>query len=254
MTDVLTDLESQRVPKSVVEALRRLREDVARLAGPNVVGMVLYGSVVRGRYRPGHSDVDLAIVLRDARPAALEALAPALRTAFRAVRLEPFILALDELHAVAQVFPVKLLSIQERHRVLSGEDPFHGLRVSGEHLRVRIEMELRNLALRLRRRFVATSDDASGLLAMLASTAVPLSLELEGLLRLLQKPVPSDDSPSSLLGAAATELGLDAAALATVARLKDGAPVEEDPVGLFGRVVESVARAAELAKQLEGRA
>ena len=63
-------------------ALRRYAPDADPILLP-LAGLLVYGGLARGRYRPGKSDVNVVVVLREAGAAALAAIAPALRTAGR---------------------------------------------------------------------------------------------------------------------------------------------------------------------------
>ncbi|HLL53168.1 MAG TPA: nucleotidyltransferase domain-containing protein [Myxococcaceae bacterium] len=244
-------IERLAAPPPVLASLRRLRDELQRAAGENLVTLAIYGGLARGRFRPGHSDINLLVVLKDGSTSALDALAQPLRTAFRSARVEPFLLTVSELAGATDVFPTKLLDIQAHHVVIAGQDPFGSLQVSREHIRLRIEQELRNLGLRLRRQYVTRSDDDASLLATLARVAVPLSVELSSLLRLTGKTVPSDDSPAGVFEGAAAAFGLDAEALADVAALKDGQSVSRAAPELYGRILATVTRAAERVDALE---
>src|SRR6516165_9638087 len=176
-------------PPAVSAALDRFKDELSRAAGQNLVALLVYGGLARGRYRPGKSDVNVAIVLRDAGPEALKAIAPALRTARRAVAVVPLILTAAEVPSAALVFPTKLLDIKDHHIVLVGENPFAKLEVPRAQVSWRIVQELRNLTLRLRHRFVAAADDRDAQTASLAALARPLAIQVAALLRLAGKPV-----------------------------------------------------------------
>jgi NAD(P)-dependent dehydrogenase (short-subunit alcohol dehydrogenase family) len=121
----------------------------------------------------------------------------------RLLRVEPFLLTADEVRHGADVFPTKFHDIAQHHVTLYGTSPFEGLKVSPAHLRLRLEQELRNLSLRLRRRYVALVDDPE-VLARAVSEVVPgFAVELQGLLSLLGKPAPKSDAPADVLAAAA---------------------------------------------------
>src|SRR5262249_12862094 len=154
-------------------------------------------------YHPGRSDANIVVLLGDVTLAALLSIAPALRTASRAVGADPLILASAEVERTAATFPVKFIDIKEHHVVLCGADPFVALEVPREHIRLRIEQELRNLSLRLRRRFMAISHSAAELAAALARVARPLALELSALLQFSGKGVPDEDRTAAILAQAA---------------------------------------------------
>src|SRR6516165_9012387 len=190
-------------PPAVSAALDRLKDELSRAAGENLVALVVYGGLARGRYRPGKSDVNVAIVLRDAGAGALKVIAPALRIARRSVAVVPLILTAAELPSTALVFPTKLLDIKNHHIVLAGEDPFSALDVPRAQMSWRIVQELRNITLRLRQRFVAAVDDKDAQTAALAGIARPLAIQFQALLQLAGKPVPADDRSATIFQATA---------------------------------------------------
>lgn len=245
-----TSLESLNIAPEARSALERLGEDISIAAGTNLTGLILYGSLARGRYRPGKSDVNIVVLLGDTTTESLAAIAPALRAAWRALRVEPFILKLSEIESMADVFPTKLLDIQAHHIVLIGEDPFVGLEVKPEHLRLRIEQELRNIALRMRRRFVSIFDNPAALAIALTDVAVSLKVELGALLRLAGKDEPAENTSAAVLQAAAAAFGLDRDALARVAAMRRDDNQADDLPELYNRVLSSVTRAAEIADQM----
>src|SRR5262249_25071672 len=79
-----------------------------------------------------------------------------------------------EIPRLAEVFPTRLLDIRDHHLLLHGEDVFAGLEIDGKLLRLRVEQELSNLSLRLRRTLVTLAADPASAAAYLASTARPL--------------------------------------------------------------------------------
>lgn len=172
-------------PPAIAAALQRLKDELTRAAGANLAGLVLYGGLARGRYRAGQGDVNLIVLLHDVSAASLAVVAPALRAAWRAAAVEPMILTPGEVHAVAVAFPTKFLDIKEHHVVLAGADAFANLDVPREAIRRRVAQQLRNLALRLRRRYLSIVDDRAAQAAALAAAARPLALEAAALLRLV---------------------------------------------------------------------
>jgi hypothetical protein len=159
------------------------------------------------------------------------------------VRADPLLLTLDEITHASDVFPTKFLAIQRQRVLLLGADPFVGLEVSREHVRIRVEQELRNLSLRLRRRFLARHDDASALQLAIHSIAAPLESALHALLWLAGHPLSPSSPPEAVLREAAVRFGLDAA---TLGRLHDGQEVEG--VGAhFEKLCRVLERAIEVA-------
>jgi hypothetical protein len=160
------------------------------------------------------------------------------------------ILTPAEVNPAAVVFPTKFLDMKDHHVVLHGADPFAGLEVPRAQVGLRIVQQLRNLTLRLRRRFVAVLDDPGAQAAALANLARPLAIELAALLRLAGKQVPPEDHTADIFRAAAAAFDADAEALARLAALRRGEPVKEDLQPLFGRLLATLARLTDCAERL----
>jgi hypothetical protein len=247
------------LPSQIAEPLARYVRQLTDTLGDRLVSLVLYGGLARGRYRPGVSDVNLALVLRDVTAAALQDAAPILRAAWREIRVEPLILAASEVPGAARAFSTKMLDIQKHHIVLAGQDIFHGLRVDPEEVRFRTEQELRNLAMRLRRRFVAVYDDPISLAEILFESAVALRANLLAMLDLAGEPPPADETSAQVFLAAGPRFGLDAGALDRLAEFRairnadgQGPPAApEDIVGLYGRIMVVADAAADAAASLK---
>lgn len=135
-------------------------------------------------------------------------------------------------------------NIQEHHVLLAGDDPFVGLEFPREHIRLRVEQELRNLLLRLRRRYIAVANNPAELTTLLVRIARPLALQLADLLRLAGKPVPAVDRTAALFAAAAAAFDLDDQALARLADLREGGPPPAGATTLAEQLLMIVARAA----------
>jgi hypothetical protein len=232
---------SPETPGHVIEALERLATELSAAAGANLAALVLYGGVARGSYRPGRSDVNVAVVLESAAPEHLEALAPALQAAWRAARVEPWLVTRGELPRLAALFPSKILDVAGCHVVLLGADSFRDLVASGELVRFRAEQALRNLALRLRRRLVATTGDPDAQARWAAEIARPLAAELAPLVTGVH---PGRDATSDVLAAASAAFGLDRATLAELAEARTSPRRVSDPGALLRRAVAVVDAAA----------
>jgi hypothetical protein len=244
-------LQALNLPAQVTAALDRMCAELSRAAGPNLAGVVLYGGLARGRYRPGRSDVNVVVLLREATGAALAAIHPPLRTAWRAIRVEPFLMTPAEVPAAAAAFSTKFLDIKEHHVLLTGEDPFVGLVIDPADVLRNVRDSLRNLRFRLRQRHFRLGDDPAELTSALAAIARPLALELAALLRCAGKGLADEDRSRAIFAAAAPAFRLDEDALQRLAELRQNERVPPDAVSLFGRVLASLDRALQAADEMK---
>lgn len=235
----MTDPELE---KRLDRLVQRLRE----AAGGNLLGVALYGGLVKGRYTPGISDINVLVVLADAGLPSLLPLAPTLTEALRESLVVPFLATPDDLRSSAVLFPVKILDIQLAHRVLWGDAHLSDVRVEPSSLRLRAMQELKNAELRLRLQVVERGADPDTMWRALTHSLPKLAVTLETLLRARGMEVPADRP--SLLRAAARELGIAPERMDRVAALR-----RVDPRPPEAEVVERLAEYFQILALIERR-
>ena len=119
--------------------------------GSDLAAVVVHGSSVRGGYREGQSDIDVVVVLeRDGR-ATLEAAGEVIHKARSSYGIEAMIVTIGEIGGAADVFPLLYDDLGRESVCVHGGNPFARIVVSDTHRRLRIEQELRESRIRLRR-------------------------------------------------------------------------------------------------------
>lgn len=198
---------TQVSPPDVEQALQALVADLRAAGGDNVQGIALYGGIVKGRFTPGISDLNLLVVVRDAGLAALEALAPVLTAARRAHQVTAFVVTPDDLRQSARLFPTKLKDMQAAHRVLFGQVPLQAIQVDAGAVRLRALQDLRNAEFRLRQRAVERGAEPAVLWGGLLRGLPKVAVTLETVLRLRGESVPADRP--GVIRAAARAFGVE---------------------------------------------
>ena len=182
------------------------------------------------------------MVLRDPSRAALLSVANMLSVARAALRFEAVILSADEIPRAADVFPLFYDDIRSCHEVLHGKDVFADLEISDRHRRLRIEQELREMQIRLRRAVV----DSLGASAQLAGQVERKVKQLRGPLHALfalKKTPAKNDGIEALLEQAKTTFGVDPKPLFDVRQDPDAAL--ETLTKLLSLAIEDVDRMAD---------
>ncbi len=141
--------------------------DLRQAAGNNLESVILYGSAASGSFHPDLSDINLLCVLRQTSFAALQALAPALKSWTDQKRSVPLLLSADELQRSADVFAIEFVDIKEHHKMLFGDDPLPGLKIPLDRHRAQVEYELREKLILLRQRLLLSLNDEERLWALL---------------------------------------------------------------------------------------
>ncbi len=132
--------------------------------------------------------------------------------------------------------------------MLVGADPFHDLAAPEDQVRFRAEQALRNLAIRLRRRLVASVGDPDAQARWASEVARPLAAELAPLLRLAGAH-PGRDDTADLLAAAARAFGLHGPSLAELAAARKAPGAIADPADLLRRALAAAEAAAAVAQR-----
>ena len=203
------------LPADTHAPLQALTESLEKAAGPNLVSLVVYGSAVRGGYEPGQSDIDVIVVLKDTGLTLLRAVSEPLMLARFQGRIEAMVLKNDNIPPAADVFPLLYDDVRQRHVVLSGEDPFASLEIRDTHRRLRIEQELREARIRMRRAVVDALGMETGSAGALARKVKQIRSPLHALL--LLKGVSCDDRLEAVLTATGQAYGIDTRPLLRIA-------------------------------------
>jgi hypothetical protein len=243
-------LSALPTPPEVTAALQRHCAALKSATGDKLVCLALYGGVVRGRYRPQESDINLLLVLKDTSKEILDRLAPVLRAAWREIHLEPWLLGTDEIEGAARVFPTKVLDIQRYHQLLDGADALRRIEVRREDLCRRIEQEMRNIAMRLRRRYLSIYDDEDAMRRALTDVAVPLRINLLALLDLAEVKVAEEQRTAAVYSTAAKHFQLDANDLQQLSDLRNTGSLAGDAGSLFCAVMMVVEKIAAIVTQM----
>lgn len=239
-------LRDRDVPAQVASELVRLCEELQKSIGAGLRGVILYGGLARGRYRPDKSDVDLAVVLRETSADALSKIGPIIHRAWLAQRIEALILTSGDVPELSTAFPVTMLDIQGQHLCLVGDDPFHGLQVQPGDLRKRISQELWNLTLRLRRRYLFVTKDFDEQWRILSEIARPLAIELNWMLYLSQRHLEDNDRSAAIFERAAETFQLDRQTLLELGDLRQNSAAMNPANDLYPRVLRVVEHCAHL--------
>jgi hypothetical protein len=240
-----------KAPQTVLTALQDLVRQLQAQVDGNLYSVVVFGSLAAGNFVSEASDINLMVVLNEASGQQIRSLVPAFRGIWQQFQVRPMIMTAQEIGKAADVFPIKFLTIMENHCVIFGEDPFAGLQISHAHLRLRLEQELRNAALRMRQRLLSISEDKTALLAALAGVVSPLNVQLRMLLRLSGKRW-ADLSFAAVLKAFAQEFSLNTEVLASLAELRRDDAHEPPSVDeLFDATLSLITQAANRCDSLE---
>ena len=172
-------------------AEKQINEFIGRLraaCGENLQSVILYGSAADGEFHPEFSNVNLLCILRESSFSALTAMAPAVEWWTRQKHHAPLLLTREELEHSTDVFSIELLDMQQRHRVLFGDDVLSGLQIPMHLHRAQLEYELREKLILLRGRLLAAGNKKQLWELLLGSLSTFTTLFRHGLIALGETP------------------------------------------------------------------
>jgi hypothetical protein len=149
----------------------------------------------------------------------------------------PLLMDWDRLQRSGDAFPIEILDMQDSRRVLYGEDPFPGILVSREPLRLQVEHELHGKLIHLREAFLTAGGKAKAVRALMENSLSSFLVLFRAVLRLAgeKPPIRKLDSLELLK----KYVDFDDDGFRQVAALREGVSTP-DVLALFKRYLKAV--------------
>jgi hypothetical protein len=176
----MLDPQSEKILVQFTQELRALLAD-------ELLAVALYGSGTGSNFVPGASDLNVAIVVKEARFDVLQKLQPRIAAWHAQGFAVPLLLDREFLQRSRDVFPMEFHDIKEQHRLLWGEDIFRDLAIDTRHLRFQAEHEARSKLLRLRALYLECARDQARLQALMLDSLKTFLILMRNLSRLQGK-------------------------------------------------------------------
>lgn len=234
------DWTIEGLPNETHKLLKDYIQDVTKIFGSELEGIVLFGSAVRGEFMPGRSNLNVLLVMSSYKLAVLKKYDHIHKRWSKEQVVVPLFLTAADLQSAATVFPLEYQDIQESHRLLWGQDPFVGLKIDSRNVGVGVLQTLRGNLLRLRQRLVEGRSTEEAITILLSLSVTGLLPALRGLQRLLNRPVLAHGEP--LLKDIESQLAIDLTGLRDALLLKRGqiSPGQKEVPRLMDRYIESL--------------
>jgi hypothetical protein len=153
----------------------------------------------------------------------------------------PLFVAAHEFERSLDAFPFEFGAILADHAVVSGADPFIGLRVEPAYLRQACEVQARSHLLHLREGFLETRGRSDALAELLLRSAPPLVALLQSVVRLEDRLAPNTDAAAIV----EQKVGVPPGSLAQITRLVGRRDLSSDDARrLFPPYLDAVQRLA----------
>lgn len=221
------------------EKLVQLVAKLKGAAGAEITSVILYGSSAGDDFQPEFSDLNVLLVMRSADAATLKTLQPVIAWWRKQGEPAPVIMAADELGRAADVFAIELTDMQERHRVLEGEDVLAGIAVDRTMHRTQVERELRTALLKLRQRYLEAANEQMVSRLMTDSVSTFATLFRHALL-IFDQPAPLDKRGT--IEAVGAYLSIEVAGMLKVLEIREKRAPATGCHDLFAEYLRAVER------------
>ena len=149
------------IPDTLLSDINNLADALSTDLGESLRSLVLYGGPVKNDLVKDTDRINLMIVLTDTHTATLDKVGNVLQAAKGGGNSSNGLTEAD-LNSSTDVFPIKFLDMQQDYEVLKRTMSSRDWKLV-ENLRLRCEMEIKNLMLRLRRMYLSSRNNPEAL-------------------------------------------------------------------------------------------
>lgn len=148
----LKNLETLRLEvRGLVEPFVR---GLLAVAGENITCVMVFGSATGPDFVAGHSNINLAMEVRDISYGFLQKCLKHVSAASKRRIVAPLLLTRKYIDSSLDVFPIEFLDIRETAVVLYGDSPFTNVTFDDSSLRLECEQQLKGSLLRIRQAYL----------------------------------------------------------------------------------------------------
>jgi hypothetical protein len=212
--EAFKEIKIMKKIKNPNEIVNALVSDYQGIFGDDLISIIMYGSAVTHEYKPGKSDINIAVVLTDNSISQISKSITLQKKWVKSGVSTPFFMSMQYIQNSRDTYPIEFLDMRSNYRVLFGEDIFENFEVKHEHVRLQCERELRGVAIHLRRSFVQCAGNNKLLSELLNASIRRLIPVFKGLLVLKDRSIPK--SRSDIVSMVEDSYNLGASALSEV--------------------------------------
>lgn len=148
------------MPGKIQKSVDNFVGELKNVYADNLISVVLYGSAASGEHAGKYSNINLAVVLKDASVLSIKKCAHFINKN-KFLSVNPVFFTEDYIKKSLDVFPIEFLDIKENHVVLHGRDLFKDLQVDIKNLRFQCEQEIKSKVLNIKKLYLRNNDKAA---------------------------------------------------------------------------------------------
>jgi hypothetical protein len=208
----------EKLRPEVVRLLKPYIKELFSLLDEDVLSVVVFGSATGPDFVPGHSNINLVVVVRDIDLSLLRKCLKHVGAGAKKGIVAPLFLTQEYINNSADVFPVEFMDIRETGVTLMGEEPLSGVYLSNTGLRLECEQQLKGSLLRIRQAYLELGLAKAGLERVMCDSLTSLIPVFRAMLVLKGVEVPR--GKKNILEAVCEAFGQPAETLLSILQLK----------------------------------
>ncbi len=142
------------LPASIQPVITQFANKLLENLDDNIASILVYGSAVGVDYKPGISDINIAVIVKNLDFAVLKQSLATVKWGHGHKIATPLFLTKDYVLNSLDVFPLEFTEIKDQHKVVLGDDIFKELEIPLKDLRLLCEQQVKGKLLRLRQAYV----------------------------------------------------------------------------------------------------
>ena len=139
--------------EDAIKAVEAFATQLEQKISSTLSSVIIYGSLVKGDYKPGVSDINVAIILKEDCADTLNKIAETMRSHRPSRNTGLMIITTEETRRACDVFALKFREIHRYHKVIKGA-PLSEMSFQKRHIIDNCEFQIRSLIIRLRKLFI----------------------------------------------------------------------------------------------------
>lgn len=151
----------KELPLSIQQMVGRFSLKLLENLGDNVTTILIYGSAVSGNFKPGISNVNMALIVKRLDVSVLKQVSLLFKGLHKKRVDSPLLLTQEYILNSLDVFPIEFMEIKQCHKVIFGEDFFSSLEIPRKDLRLLCEQQIKGKLLHLRQAFLNLGSNAA---------------------------------------------------------------------------------------------
>lgn len=208
------------LPDDLQELLVTYVKQIDRQWSADLSGLLLFGSVARGDFILGRSNLNILLVLQTVSVELLQRAGKLHQEWGKHKFIAPLLMTEDDLVRSQRLFPLEFLQMSQSHVLLAGQDPFGEMQIDTIQLGWQCEQELMANVLRVRQRFVEGEGRIEAIQALLLLSITSVLPSIRGLLYCQGQTSPEKDQV--MLEALPTTLEFDSTLFLEILSYKRG--------------------------------